>query len=92
MKKLTRNSIVIIGVLLYAVRLSRVNPDFPLFLVIFGIPMLIVLIVDKVDFKKITLFTKINLKYGVVLSANLCRSIRFNLKQYKQVIHYKMGQ
>lgn len=92
MKKILRNAFVLAGVLLYFSHLAEVNPYFPLFLFLFGPPLIFTYAVDRIDFSKAILFLKISLKYGLVLSINLYKSLKFNLVQYRQVVSRRMSE
>lgn len=80
--------------------LTWVNPDLPLFFIVFGIPAILVFWIDSPSGKKFTLFIRIAIKYGLVLSRNILNtaigknnfSYRKNLTQYRQVIKRRMSE
>lgn len=75
------------------------NPDTPLFVIIFGVPFLVVLLMDKVEWKKVGIFIRIFTKYGVVLARHLLRTTQvninnyaFNFKQFSQAMKVRMKE
>lgn len=92
MKKILRNAFVFGGLLLFFSHITAVNPDVPLFLLLFGLPFVVIYTMDNVDFKKVQLFLKISSKYGLVLSMNLYKSLKFNLVQYRQAVSRRMSE
>lgn len=91
MKKLLRHTFIIGGTLFCLGRMTEINPDVPLFLLLFGLPIGVIYTIDSIDLERVKLFLRVSSKYGLVLSGNLYKSFKSNLIQYKQVVSHRMN-